>query len=75
MPTSIILTHDKNIVDGIHRLTKAYLLKKSTIKAYIFSKKLMNKFLLNKKGDWKKVDSIPIYVHIEIFFRRFCDKK
>lgn len=48
------------IIDGLHRLAKAYLLKKRKIHAYIFDENEMNKFVLTHKkrnnGNWKKSD-------------------
>lgn len=67
----IIITGN-TVVDGIHRLTKAYLNDKKKIKAYVFSKKEMNKFLINKKGDCEKVDKLNIYDFIKLFYDKFC---
>jgi len=69
----IINKHNNNyiIVDGIHRLTKSYLDNKKTIKAYIFPKDIMKKFLINKTGNWTKVNKIQIYDFITLFYTRF----
>ena len=63
---------DKNIIDGVHRLSKAYLEDNKYIKAYIFDKKLMKKFLINSKGDWNKVDNLQIHEFIKLFYKKFC---
>ena len=67
-----IIADSKHIIDGVHRLTKAYLNGNKTLKAYIFSKQLMNKFLINNKGDWNKVNKIQTYHYIQLFYQRFC---
>jgi hypothetical protein len=69
-----VFVYNGYIVDGMHRLVKAKLLKKKTIKAYVFDDKLMAKFLLNNKGNWKKVDSLETYEFIELFIKRFIKK-
>ena len=67
-----IVIANNNIVDGVHRLTKAYLQKKKEIKAYIFDGELLEKFLINKNKNWDKVDKLNTYDYIELFFKRFC---
>ena len=64
-----IIVHGTNIVDGVHRLTKAHLAEKKYIKCYEFSSALMKKFLL--KGNWKKVDRLSTFDLIKIFYERF----
>lgn len=39
----IIISADGDIVDGVHRLAKAYLKGKKEIKAYVFDRELMDK--------------------------------
>lgn len=60
-----------DIVDGIKRFAKAYINKEKTIRAYIFSNKLLGRFLIDKKGDWDAVDKMEIYDYIELFHKRF----
>ena len=67
-----IIVHNNIIIDGIHRLTKAWLMGKKTIKVYNFDKNIMKKFLIDNKGNWEKIDKIDMYVYIELFYRRFC---
>jgi len=67
-----IVIANNNIVDGVHRLTKAYLQKKKEIKAYIFDGELLEKFLIDKNKNWDKVDKLNTYEYIELFFKRFC---
>ena len=62
-----IIVYNNFVVDGVHRLTKSYLLKKKNIKAYVFSSALMNKFLINNRRT-KEYDLITL------FFQRFCFK-
>lgn len=67
----IILTEKYQIVDGSHRLCKALLAKKKTIKAVVSSNKLLNKFLINKTGNMKVVNNMEINDYIELFYKRF----
>ena len=67
-----IIMDEQYIIDGVHRLSKAYLQNKKYIKAYIFDKKLMKKFLINSKGDWKKVDKLQMHDFIKLFYEKFC---
>lgn len=53
------------IVDGMHRLAKTHLLKKSHIKAFIFDDDLMKKFIITTRrgkewsgSDWQYYDSL-----------------
>lgn len=69
-----IIVHNTIIVDGVHRLTKATLSGKKYIKAYKFDDDLMKLFLIDKKGDWDKVDIMQTYHYIELFYKRFSGK-
>lgn len=70
-----IIIDKNNIIDGVHRLTKAYLLGKKNIKAYFFDKQLLKKFLINNMGDYDKIDNLTISDFIILFNRRFkCTK-
>ncbi len=66
-----IMIHNGNIVDGMHRLSKAYLQQKSHLKAYIFSDTLMKKFLVSNTGDYKKLEGLEMHHFIEMFADRF----
>ena len=66
-----IIVYKNYIVDGVHRLTKAALLGKTTIHAYIFDDKMMKLFLLDKNKDWDKIDKIQVYNYIELFIKHF----
>lgn len=66
-----IIIYGNNIVDGVHRLAKAYLLGKKYINAHIFDRNLMRKFLINNKGNWKNVDNIETSDYIKLFIKRF----
>lgn len=72
-----IIISNNEIIDGIHRLTKAYLKNKKKIKAYIFSEELMKKFKLADKTEnvWNKIDKLQMYEIISLFYERFCNKK
>ena len=67
-----IIMDGNNVVDGVHRLTKAYLTNRKKLKAYVFTKKEMNKFLINKTGDWDKIDKLETFDFIKLFYKRFC---
>ena len=67
-----IVLHGSNIVDGVHRLTNAYLTDRKKIKAYVFTKEIMNKFLINKTKNWDKVFKLQTHDYIILFYKRFC---
>lgn len=67
----IILDPDYNVVDGVHRLSKAYLQNKKYIKTYVFNKNLMRKFIIAKKGQWKKVDNMKFYQLMDLYLDNF----
>ena len=50
----IIIIKNNIIVDGMHRLSKAYLLNKKYIKAYIFDNTLLIKKLIYYNRNYKK---------------------
>ena len=68
-----------NIVDGAHRLSKAYLLNKKHIRAYIFNKDIMEKFKIGekkkqrtwKKSDWNYYESLTKKNVEELYTKRF----
>lgn len=68
----IIISSDGNIVDGVHRLSKAFLQNKRTLNAYVFDKVLMKKFIIGRHGEWDKIEKMPYYRLISLFFERFC---
>jgi hypothetical protein len=69
----IMLTGKHTIVDGYHRLAKAYLEKKKHIHAYIFETELMNKFIINKDMDFVKVHQhTDVNEILELWTKRFC---
>lgn len=67
----IMIDDKNNIIDGVHRLSKAYSQNKKYIKAYVFDKEIMKKFLVNNNGNWKKIDNMEIYQYIELFHKKF----
>ena len=66
-----IIVHNDIIVDGVHRLCKAYMLEKKNIKAYRLTNKTIKKFLINSHGNHKIANNITSYELIELFFKRF----
>lgn len=73
----IIISADGYIVDGMHRISKAYLEKKPSIRAYVFDEDLMTKFILAGKSIdvWEMVDKMPTYEIIDLYYQRFCQNK
>lgn len=67
----IIYNKHKGIIDGVHRMTKAYLLNKKYINAYIFSDSLLEKFIIGKANEWKKIGKMEIYQYIELYLDKF----
>ncbi len=62
-----------SIVDGYHRISRAHLEGKTTIKAYVFEKSLMNKFILDKDSDFVKVHQhMSVSDILELYIKRFC---
>ena len=69
----VIVTGKHIIVDGYHRIAKAYLEKKKYVDVYIFDSELMNKFILDKNMDIHKVhDNTEIHTLLEVWTKRFC---
>lgn len=66
-----IIVTDGIVVDGVHRLAKAHLAGKKRIKTYNFTPQEMNKFVINRTGDWEKADSMELHEFIELFHSRF----
>ena len=55
-----IIMYCGNVIDGVHRLANAKLKDLETIKAYVFDKKTMDKFIIAHAGEWKKIDNMTI---------------
>lgn len=68
----IISEHNGNIIDGLHRLSRAYLEKNPFIVAYMFNNNIMKKFIVGKKDEWQKVNNMRICDFINLFVERFC---
>ena len=66
-----IIMNRNNIIDGVHRVAKAYHERGRNVKVYVFDDKLMEKFLLSKTGNWKKVESLQICDFIKLFYKNF----
>jgi hypothetical protein len=66
-----IIMHGKHMVDGMHRLTKAIMTKKKSIKVYKFNTTIMNKFLVDKDRRYGKVDKMNVYEFIQLFHKKF----
>ena len=69
-----IMMYNNKLIDGMHRIIKAKLNNKKTIKAYNFKKDIFKKFLINSKGEWSKVDKINSHELIEMFYKNFVKK-
>jgi len=69
-----IIVTGKHIIDGYHRVAKAYLEEKKYMDVYIFKAELMNKFILNKDMNFVKVHQhTDIHEIIELWTKRFCN--
>lgn len=67
----IILSTDGDIIDGMHRLAKAYQSNVTEIRAYQFSKSLMKKFIIGKRGDWDKIAKMELFDFMNLYIKRF----
>jgi hypothetical protein len=70
----IFMSDEGWVIDGMHRITKSFLLKKKLVKAYIFDKKILKKFLLDGKGNSEKAEKTKIHLLIEKFYEEFEDE-
>lgn len=69
----VIVTGKHKIVDGFHRVAKAYLEGKKYIDVYVFNSDLMNKFIINRDMNFVKVhNQTSIHELIELWSKRFC---
>ncbi len=69
----IIVTSKGVLVDGYHRVAKAYKEGKTTMKAYVFDGNLMKKFILDKDRNFVHVhQEMTVYQILELFYKRFC---
>jgi len=68
----IIEKNGHHVIDGVHRLVKAILRKNMKIKAYLFSKEEMKKFLISTKRDWAKINELKMHDFLKLFYERFC---
>lgn len=60
-----------SILDGRHRIAKAILNGKDTIKSYIVPKSLLKKFLISSNLNFKKVDKLTTSDIEKLFDKRF----
>lgn len=70
-----IIINGKNVIDGMHRLTKAYMERKKEIRAYEFNGDLLKKFMVNKVGNFDAVMIMETHEYIELFYERFIRRK
>jgi len=67
--------HNFNIVDGMHRLSKTYIMHKKSIRAYIFSPHLMEKFIVGRSpNDYDIVENLSKKDIEKIYIKRFINK-
>jgi hypothetical protein len=70
----VIVTGKYKIVDGYHRVAKAYLEGKMYIDVYMFNSDLMNKFIINRDMDFVKVHKhTDVYEILDLWAKRFCN--
>lgn len=67
-----VIEYDGVLVDGTHRVTKSMLLKKQTIKVYVFSKALLDKFKITTTANYFNNKIPQFYTSIEQFYKNFC---
>ena len=67
----IIMDIKGNIYDGVHRYIKSKLLNKKIIKVYLFDNKLLDKFIINKTGNYNI--KLEINEYIELFYKKFVE--
>jgi len=73
----IFLTNSYGIIDGAHRISKAFLQNKKTINAYIFPPSLMKKFIIHKgftedgRIDEEGAQEVPLSEVLQLFYKRF----
>ena len=68
-----VIMSGKHIVDGYHRVAKAYSEGKKYVNAYIFDEDLMKKFILNRDMDFVKVHQhTDVSDILELWSKRFC---
>lgn len=72
MSYPIIVTGSHTIVDGYHRVAKAYMEGKKEIRAYVFDAALMKKCMLVKGMDFGKLNGLAVYDIVELWNKRFC---
>jgi hypothetical protein len=69
----IIVTSKGVLVDGYHRVAKAYKEGKTIMKAHVFDGNLMKKFILDKDRNFVRVhQQMTVYEILELFYKRFC---
>ena len=74
----IFVRTDHDLIDGAHRLCKAILTGKKTIKAYVFNKSLMKKFVIHEgltpdnKVDNDAAGDKKLYEILMLFHKQFC---
>jgi ParB-like chromosome segregation protein Spo0J len=73
MQYPIIADSNGDIVDGMHRLTKAHIEGQETIDAYIFDCELMEKFRLGTQNEYERVRHMYVHEIIELYLERFID--
>lgn len=74
----IIMNKNGIIIDGVHRLSKAYLNNNDIINAYIFNNALMEQFIIStktgkkwKESDWDYYESLTIKEIRKLYNSRF----
>jgi disulfide oxidoreductase YuzD len=74
----IFIDQDAVIIDGAHRLAKAFLLKKKFIKCFVFGDKSIQMFKIknhDSEKDFQEVANMHVHDFIDLFLHRFINKK
>jgi len=68
----IIVTSNHTLIDGYHRLAKAFMEGKKDINVNVIDSVLMRKFLLVKGMDFTKLRNLTNHDILKLYANRFC---
>lgn len=74
MKYPIIIDQNKYIVDGMHRLAKAYMNQDKNISTYVFDNALLRKFRIGRVNDIRCAQKMTKHTLERIFYRRFLKR-
>lgn len=69
----VIVTGEHVLVDGYHRVAKAFQHGDTHVKAYVFDAALLRKFIIDKELVHRKASlTMEIWQILELYAKRFC---